>query len=289
MKVVNLKSGNVIICDCGNAIEFGYGDYKAQKGQDQDSLFQDGVRCPICGKMHILNPDSFDNTLSRENVLKYMAPMSDCTLADIAARCEHYYETGELPFKVGDSKPITLRNGETTYIVFIGVDEFYARQTKKRAPLSFIFEHCVGANQVMNRSNTNCGGWHNSDMRKYLNQKFVKLVPDELLFIIKTSKKWTMDFGESPTMTEDKFYLLSEAEVFGTHQCSRNGEGLQYAFFKNWRNRLRTQYRYECGITWWLRSPDHNGSRYFYRVTGSGDLDSCYASNSSGVSPAFTL
>ena len=289
MKVVNLKSGNVITCDCGNAFEFGYGDYEAQIGQEQDSLFQVGVRCPICGKMHILNPDSFDDTLSRENVFKYRSPMSDCTLAEIAARCNNYYETGKMPFMIGDSKPIMLNSGETTGLVFIGVDEFCAKQTGERAPLSFMFEHCLSNDQVMNRTNTNRGGWRNSYMRKYLNEEFIKLVPDDLLSIIKMSKKWTMNSGESPTMTEDKFYLLSGVEVFGTHQYSNDGEGTQYEFFKDWRNRLRSYRNTASGVYWWLRSPRYYDSSFFCGVSYSGGLFSGNAGGSRGVSPAFTL
>ena len=289
MKVINLKSQNVIICDCGNVFEFGYSDYEAQLEPASDGFFKVGVRCPICGKLHIQEPDNYDDSISRENRLKYRSPMNDCSFEDIATRCQHYYDTGDLPFNVGDSKKITLKNGEETGFVFIGQDDFYAQKTGQRAPLSFMFECLLQKNRRMNASDTNRGGWRASAMRIWLNEDFVALIPDELLAIVKTTKKWTINSGESPTMTEDKFYLLSEVEVFGTHQYSHDGEGTQYEFFKDWRNRLRSYHNTASGVYWWLRSPYYNYSYDFCMVDNSGSVSYGSASNYYGVSPAFTL
>ena len=289
MKVINLNSQNVISCECGNVFEFGYADYEVQFASASEDFFQVGVRCPICGKLHLQAPDNYDDTKSKENLLKYRSPMDECSYADLKVRIDKYYETGAVPFEIGDSKTITLKNGDKTSFVFIGQDLYYAQKTGSRAPLSFVFADCLRDDQPMNRASTNRGGWRNSYMRKWLNEEFVKLVPEELMGIIKVSKKWTMNSGETPTATDDNFYLLSEIEVFGKNSYSYDGEGVQYEFFKNWRNRVRTRAEYEYGLYWWLRSPNRDYSYYFCYVSISGGVDYSTAGNSYGVSPAFNL
>lgn len=90
-------------------------------------------------------------------------------------------ETGELSevLKSGDNIPVTLKNGEEVSFD-IGKDE--------SGKIYFVMHNCLKESKPMNRKWTNEGGWEESDMRRYLNEEVIELLPDELREIIKPTK-----------------------------------------------------------------------------------------------------
>ena len=133
----------------------------------------------------------------------------------------------------------------------------------------------------MNKDWTNEGGWLACDMRRYLNEEVIALLPDELVAAIKPRK-----FGEE----EDKLWLFSEMEVFGEHDWTENDpdRGFQFEYFKDRRNRIKVD---EDGDAywWWERSPYGGVSVSFCNVNSDGNASGDFASNTYGVCFGFYI
>lgn len=192
-------------------------------------------------------------------------------------------EAGKLGevLKSGDNIPVTLKNGEEVSFD-IGKDE--------NGKIYFIMHNCLKERKPMNRKWTNKGGWEESGMRKYLNEKVINLLPDELQEIIKPTKIVQVWDGKRQE-TEDKLFLLSRTQVFGKHE---NYEAIepsdsQIDIFENQRERVKECEEVEEVYYWWLRSPYSSYARYFCYVSAIGTVNVSDASLSLGVAPAFCI
>ncbi len=189
-------------------------------------------------------------------------------------------ESGKLGevLKSGDNIPVTLKNGEEVSFD-IGRDE--------DGKVYFIMHDCLKEPKPMNGSYTNKGGWEESDMRKYLNEEVIKLLPDELQEIIKPTKIVQVWDGKRRE-TEDKLFLLSRTQVFGkdTNYEAIEPEDSQMDIFKAKRNRVK-----ECdGYGWWWeRSPYYDNRGNFCFVSSFGFSSASFADDSGGVAPAFCI
>ena len=135
--------------------------------------------------------------------------------------------------KVGDEIVETLKDGRE--VVFVVMDDGVIG-----------LKNLLGYHH-MNEDWTNEGGWLACDMRRYLNEEVIALLPDELVAAIKPRK-----FGEE----EDKLWLFSEMEVFGDHDWTENdpARGFQFEYFKDRRNRIKVDEDGDASW-WWERSP----------------------------------
>lgn len=140
--------------------------------------------------------------------------------------------------KVGDEIVETLKDGRE--VVFVVMDDGVIG-----------LKNLLGYHR-MNKEWTNEGGWLACDMRRYLNEEVIALLPDALIAAIKPRK-----FGEE----EDKLWLFSEMEVFGEHDWTENDpdRGFQFEYFKDRRNRIKVDEDGDASW-WWERSPSGSNS-----------------------------
>lgn len=131
--------------------------------------------------------------------------------------------------KVGDEIVETLKDGRE--VVFVVMDDGVIG-----------LKNLLGYHH-MNEDWTNEGGWLACDMRRYLNEEVIALLPDELVAAIKPRK-----FGEE----EDKLWLFSEMEVFGDHDWTENDpdRGFQFEYFKDRRNRIKVDEDGDASWCW---------------------------------------
>ncbi len=145
----------------------------------------------------------------------------------------------------------------------------------------------------------NVDGWPASSMRTYVNNDIYNALPEELReSIINTTvvSSHGSTSGETNFTSEDKIYLLSTKEVWGTSQTydTVDTETRQLDYYK------------EKGVTssnksgaikkingkidyWWLRSARSDNSLGFYNVGSYGYCDSNYSTSTRGVSVAFRI
>ena len=183
--------------------------------------------------------------------------------------------------KSGDNIPVTLKNGEEVSFD-VGKDE--------SGKIYFVMHNCLKESKPMNRKWTNEGGWEESDMRRYLNEEVIELLPDELREIIKPTKIVQIWDGKRRE-TEDKLFLLSRTQAFGKDKQYKEIEpdDSQIDIFKSPRGRVKESEGREIPAYWWLRSPYSSYSSNFCYVYTDGTVYISYAYISNGVAPAFCI
>ena len=153
---------------------------------------------------------------------------------------------------------------------------------------------------VMNPSDTNKGGWLNSQMKTFINNDIYNSLPQELKSVIITTKTVSGHGSEDTnnfTSPEDKLYLLAPKEIYSDWSN-------QYDTAENKTRQL--DYYKNIGVTtsnfggankknngsdkwWWLRSAISDTDNAFYAVYDNGDWRNGYPNYTGGVSPAFRI
>lgn len=177
-------------------------------------------------------------------------------------------------------------NGKNYRIDIIGKNhDTYA--SGGTAPLTFQMHDCYDETKQMNSSNTNSGGWQNSAMRTTHLPAILALMPAEVQAAIKEVRKKTSAGNQSSSIqtTNDKLFLLSEIEIFGSTTYSFAGEGKQYDYYKAGNSKVKNL----SGSTdvWWERSPYSSSSSHFCFVSRNGNANANNASLSDGVAFGF--
>ena len=208
---------------------------------------------------------------------------ADNEWSEIIAACQ----SGNVPasWVVGNYKNMTI-NGKAYRIDIIGKnhDTYAAGGT---APLTFQMHDCYTETKQMNSSNTNSGGWQNSAMRTTHLPAILNMMPAEVKAAIRDVQKKSSAGNQSSSIqtTNDKLFLLSEIEIFGSTTYSFAGEGKQYAYYQAGNSKVKNlSGSADC---WWERSPYSSNSTYFCYVSSSGSAIADSASGSDGVAFGF--
>lgn len=208
---------------------------------------------------------------------------ADNEWSEIIAACQ----SGNVPasWVVGNYKNMTI-NGKAYRIDIIGKnhDTYAAGGT---APLTFQMHDCYDETKQMNSSNTNSGGWQNSAMRTTHLPAILNMMPAEVKAAIRDVQKKSSAGNQSSSIqtTNDKLFLLSEIEIFGSTTYSFAGEGKQYDYYKAGNSKVKNLSG--GAYAWWERSPYSSASAYFCLVGSSGSADAADASSSFGVAFGF--
>ncbi len=226
-------------------------------------------------------------------------------------------------FNVGDTKEITL-NGKVGNVTFknftlaafiIGIDHNSAIEGRNRihfqigktAPSSGV-DICLvdsgygatftsGSWFIMNRGNTNMGGWEGSDMRGIICPALQAALPSELKSVLKTVVKYTDNTGGDNayasyvTATTETIFLLSEFELMGAIRYANETEAeyqAQYQYYLSGASKVKYKHDDQTeSAMWWLRSP-HVGASFCYE-NESGGTGTGSAMYSEGFAPAFCI
>lgn len=179
----------------------------------------------------------------------------------------------------GDEFQIPLKNGQLATAVF----GKYTKDGHRR----FVFKDCI-AEHAMNSEATNEGGYFKSEMRRYVLEELLPLLPDQLAAAIEPRAMCETVDGEAQEYA-DALWLPSSTDVFGAGaNWEPEPDSEQLDIFKRERDRVK-----ELGNNgtwfWWLRSPYRNGSTAFVIVNSYGGVYSSSANSSCGVAPGFDL
>lgn len=208
---------------------------------------------------------------------------ADNEWSEIIAACQ----SGNVPasWVVGNYKNMTI-NGKAYRIDIIGKnhDTYAAGGT---APLTFQMHDCYTETKQMNSSNTNSGGWQNSAMRTTHLPAILNMMPAEVKAAIRDVQKKSSAGNQSSSIqtTNDKLFLLSEIEIFGSTTYSFAGEGKQYAYYQAGNSKVKNLSG--SANSWWERSPYSFNSTRFCCVDSSGSAAAANASGSYGVAFGF--
>ena len=179
----------------------------------------------------------------------------------------------------GDEFQIPLKNGQLATAVF----GKYTKDGHRR----FVFKDCI-AEHVMNDEPTNEGGYFKSELRRYVLEDLLPLLPDQLREALEPRVMCEIVDGETQEYA-DALWIPSATDVFGDGEYwELEPDSEQLDIFKRERDRVK-----ELGDKgtwyWWLRSPYRSNSTRFVVVYISGDVNGNFASLSCGVAPGFDL
>lgn len=200
-------------------------------------------------------------------------------------------------FKIGDEKQLALYTGETVTLVILGFNHDRKADGSGKAAITFGTKDLIDGEYEMNEITTddeddygsNVGGWCKSKMRNVYMRRLFTLLPPDLQNVITPVEKMTGAGGGSNELYKsiDDLFLFSCVEVDGDESYVANGEGVQYDYYKNPDNIVKSR----RGRTdwWWLRSPNVGVTAYFRAVNTTGLVRNYSASSSNGVSFGFCI
>ena len=195
-------------------------------------------------------------------------------------------------WNIGDTKTVAV-NGVNYTFKIIGFDHDTLNTsigTRTKAPITFQMANCLSTKYAMNSTNSNTGGWRDSSLRNELSV-MVSQLPLSLQNVLKTvDKHSTLSIAGSniiEQITQDKLFLLSEKEVFGTYSYSYMEDSSRYSYYANGNAIVKTVG--EVAENWWERSIYKNDSQGFCRVSNDGSADFYSATSLAGVSFAFCV
>lgn len=224
-------------------------------------------------------------------------------------------EGNPMGWAVGDTKPLTLTNGDTYTIRLVDLQEGrYESTTGVKCKATFEFVECLkGITRAMNSSektyggvtNYTAGGWLNSDMRTYIQSSVVSLIPDELSNVMLLNKVGSASYGgsgQSDTSAGgkiiysdgDKLFLASQGEL-DSSTGEYTSESTVYPEFDYYKahatnsDRIKYQLGSTDAVQYWNRSPRCSSSIRFCNIDNYGDWNNYHASSTYSVCPCFTL
>ena len=235
---------------------------------------------------------------------------------EIAASYNLCDEDGELDLE--NTKDVELSDGTVAPVAIVGIYQDEAADGGQ-AGLTFMFMGCVSA-QPFNSDGKTDGGWEDSDLRDWLNDDFIDMLPSDLSGALVECVKLTNNTGKTEdegevTETEDLVWAPSLIELGGptpdwayTNVYDEEGEwyqafeqvGVQYnsssnvpELMLNWllednEEEMLTQ---DEPCTFWERSP-YPGDDYAVNTcdeTGNPDGGFASADLLWGVAPMFAL
>ena len=207
--------------------------------------------------------------------------LNDYTWAEIAA----ISEAGEAAnyFSIGDEKTVEI-GAETYTLQVMGFNHDDLADGSGKAGMTLGLKEIMTTTAKMNDTNTNAGGWEGSEMRTYLQNDILPNLPQDLQDVIKTVNKKTSAGNKSTEIvtSEDKLFLFSEVEIFGTTTRSASGEGEQYQYYADGGSKARN-YLSGSSNRWWERSPNVNGTNSFCDVSNGGSANGYFADSTGGV------
>lgn len=215
--------------------------------------------------------------------------------SDIAALSES--GSAYIYFSVGDEKTISLTTGEQVTLVILGFDQDDLTGGGK-AGMSIGMKELLATTYRMNASNTNAGGWNESEMRTSTMATLLSQLPSDLQAVIKQVNKKATAGSQSTSITTsaDKLWLLAEVEVDGTTSAGYADEGEQYEYWKTVKDGTvaadRVKYLSNGSddvYLWWLRSPYVDNSNEFRCIHMVGSVDNNDANYAYGVSFGFCV
>ena len=203
--------------------------------------------------------------------------------------------TYDQKYQIGDTMTLDLGHEGTITMELVAKDADDLADGSGKAHMTWISREVLNTERRMNPPNYNgqegtgsIGGWEKCEMRTYLREEIMPLLPQELQEAIKKVKKYSNSSDNKGKIfeseTTDTLWIPSQQEIFGTEDTSG-------VYYKDYFLESSTHIKYKMDTSgaswWWLRSACT--SYYFWYVDTSGDSRYYDAYPEGGVVIGFCL
>ena len=240
------------------------------------------------------------NAVERDTIGKEIPAFQKDSWSTIAANVK---SGNTSKYNVGDTKEVDLGSFGTHTVRISNMSECTTETSETACGFVVEFVDIITEHQF-NSTNTNVGGWKDSELRTYVNGTIYNALPSELQSAIATTKVISghgNTSGEANFETQDKLYLLSGHEVYEDGASNKISTS-----DTSYNNTKQLDYYKNQGVTtgsyagakkqyngrndyWWLRSANSYIADGFLAVLSTGDWSGSSARASDGVSPAFRI
>ena len=215
---------------------------------------------------------------------------------EIIANCDN--GTYASKYQIGDLKTIDVGTEGPVQMQIVAIDtDLLASDNTQTAPITWISKQLLNTSAAMNSTATNyLSDWTNCDMRTYLKNTILPMLPSVVQNNIKEVTKYTNQRTGSTTFTTisstEDIWLPSYREISNnTSYCETSG--VQYnSIFTNSASRVKSKVGNSADY-WWTRSASgYSNSDYSYCFAyvysdGYAHYTGRYCTGSSGVAMGF--
>lgn len=200
-------------------------------------------------------------------------------------------ENNRIPdtWKIDDTKSLDLGSEGIVNMQIVAMNADEKADGTGYAPITWVSEYLLKTSHRMNATNTTLGGWEKTEMRSYLKETVMPLIPDEVRRRIVEVKKYTRNYNDAGTLennvasTED-VWIPSAREIFGG--TSYETMGVIYdGVFTSTDTRKKMKVAATSATSWWVRSA--YSTTYFRGVGSNGNYNNNLASTPIGVALGF--
>ena len=165
----------------------------------------------------------------------------------------------------------------------------------------FLMKDLLSVTHKMNQTGTNSGGWNNSSMRSWLNTRVWNALPlvwKEMILTVRVKSSAGGGTSSAPVTTiisppaTDKLWIPSckDVNLNVTQEPYASESEAKITLFGTDSARIKKLNNgYGSASVWWLRSPNHTYSYYFWYVYTNGNGDYYNAGGSYGVAFGFCI
>lgn len=198
-------------------------------------------------------------------------------------------------WQVGDTKTVTLTNGDTYTCRIIDFNDSTDDSGKKNG-IRLEFVELYKTTAQMNSTDTNTGGFISSKMFTETLPAIFSLFPADMKPYVRKTHIMRHggsrdSSGETEFTANTELFLYSEYEVFGTIKHALQ-EGVWLKYWKD-HNTSADRVKYQLGSTntnwWWLSSASRSNSDRSANVNNGGYLGINYAGNYGGVGVCLSI
>ena len=156
----------------------------------------------------------------------------DARIIQTLLNCESYEHVYQVPVSSFSNmssvaRTLRLKRGQCGKIdkIIVAFDADKLVDGSGKAHMTWIAKDLLNTEHVMNEELTNDGGWPASDMRAWLQNSILPLVPDPVRSEIKEVKKYSYSYsytGSGTVSSADRIWIPSHREILGASDRYEN-------------------------------------------------------------------
>ena len=172
-------------------------------------------------------------------------------------------------YQIGDTKELDLGEEGVIRMELVALDADELADGSGNAHMTWVAKDLLRTRRAMDSEYMDGDGWPESDMRAWLQDSILPLIPGTVRSNIKEVTKYSYSFSKRDTIPSvDMIWIPSRREVFGKSDSNETiGPKYTTAFTDD---ESRTKIYKGLSSWWWLRSTSYESAYNFIKVSNDG-------------------